>query len=374
MTIPPFLIGAALVFWGWQSGNLVAGIALGIVLEAPRYLKFRLDLGAVEHSRIADLSTIGFVALTVLLAANRGISRGILEAFIWAPAALAPVMLAQLLAAAASVLKSDPARLELRAGKVVSQEKSLSFREVMRLYFADTEGEIVGRGFFKVPRNIEVPLGYPSPFWEIGFGAAEVEVDETTGVVKILKYVSLTDAGKMIHPLQCHGQDEGAAVFGLGLTLFEDLIYQDGQLVNPNLVDYRLPRFGDLPGSFRTHVAEEGGGHNFIILRADEAKNYYVQFAASRGETTVRAEAVSNLYLEPAHMLSPRRSKALLALGWNPPTPGQSPNFYRDWEVRDEQTRREMARLAIRTLVEIYGLKPTEAVGLKLHLQRSEAA
>jgi len=167
---------------------------------------------------------------------------------------------AQLLAAAASVLKSDPARLELRAGKVVSQEKSLSFREVMRLYFADTEGEIVGRGFFKVPRNIEVPLGYPSPFWEIGFGAAEVEVDETTGVVKILKYVSLTDAGKMIHPLQCHGQDEGAAVFGLGLTLFEDLIYQDGQLVNPNLVDYRLPRFGDLPGSFRTHVAEEGGG------------------------------------------------------------------------------------------------------------------
>jgi transglutaminase-like putative cysteine protease len=97
MIIPPFLIGAALVFWGWQSGNLLAGIVLGIVLEAPRRLKFRLDLGTVEHSRIADLSTIGFVALTVLLAANRGISRGILEAFIWAPAALAPVMLAQML-------------------------------------------------------------------------------------------------------------------------------------------------------------------------------------------------------------------------------------------------------------------------------------
>jgi len=121
-------------------------------------------------------------------------------------------------------------------------------------------------------------------------------------------------------------------------------------------------------------IVEEGATHNFIILRADEAKNYYVQFAASRGETTVRAEAVSNLYLEPAHMLSPRRSKALLALGWNPPTPGQSPNFYRDWEVRDAETRREMARLALRTLIEIYGLKPTEPVGLKLHLQRSEAA
>ena len=56
-------------------------------------------------------------------------------------------------------------------------------------------------------------------------------------------------------------------------------------------------------------IVEEGGEHNFFILCADEAKNYYVQFAASRGETTVRAEAVSNLYLEPTHMLSPRRSR-----------------------------------------------------------------
>ncbi len=97
MIAPPFLVGAVLAFWGWQSGHLVAGIALGIALEAPRYLKLRLDLGALEHSRIADLSTVGFVTLAVLLAADRGISHGILEAFIWTPAALAPVMLAQLL-------------------------------------------------------------------------------------------------------------------------------------------------------------------------------------------------------------------------------------------------------------------------------------
>ncbi|MEK7210213.1 MAG: molybdopterin cofactor-binding domain-containing protein, partial [Candidatus Binatota bacterium] len=166
----------------------------------------------------------------------------------------------QLLSAAASVLGTEPPKLQLKEGTIVFQGRSLTFREVMRRYFADSEGEIAGRGFFKVPRNIEVPLGYPSPFWEIGFGAAEVEVDEMTGEVKILKYVSLTDAGKMIHPLQCHGQDEGAAVFGMGQALFEDLVYQDGQLVNPNLVDYRLPRFSDLPRSFHSHILEEGGG------------------------------------------------------------------------------------------------------------------
>jgi transglutaminase-like putative cysteine protease len=97
MIAPPFLVAAVLAFWGWQSGHLIVGLALGIVLEAPRYLKLRLELGAVEHSRIADLSTVGFVTLVVLLAANRGISHGILEAFTWAPAALAPIMLAQLL-------------------------------------------------------------------------------------------------------------------------------------------------------------------------------------------------------------------------------------------------------------------------------------
>ena len=97
MIAAPFLVAAVLAFWGWQSGHLIVGLALGIVLEAPRYLKLRLELGVVEHSRIADLSTVGFVALVVLLAANRGISHGILEAFIWAPAALAPIMLAQLL-------------------------------------------------------------------------------------------------------------------------------------------------------------------------------------------------------------------------------------------------------------------------------------
>ena len=97
MIAPPFLIGAVLAFWGWQSGHLLAGIVLGIALEAPRYLKLRLELGAAEHSRIADLSTVGFVTLAALLAANGGISRGILEAFIWAPASLAPIMLAQML-------------------------------------------------------------------------------------------------------------------------------------------------------------------------------------------------------------------------------------------------------------------------------------
>ena len=64
--------------------------------------------------------------------------------------------------------------IRLDNGMVVCGEQKLSFPEVMQRHFRDTEGEIWGRGFFKVPRNDSVPLGYPSPFWEIGLGAAEV--------------------------------------------------------------------------------------------------------------------------------------------------------------------------------------------------------
>ena len=167
---------------------------------------------------------------------------------------------AQFLQAAASVFRAPASDIRLDNGMAICGEQKLTFREVMQRHFRDTEGEIWGRGFYKVPRDDNVPLGYPSPFWEIGLGAAEVEVDAETGEAKILRYVSLTDAGKMINPVQCHAQDEGAAVFGLGQALFEDLAYQDGQLLNGSLIDYRLPRFTDLPPTFITFVMEGGGG------------------------------------------------------------------------------------------------------------------
>jgi CO/xanthine dehydrogenase Mo-binding subunit len=166
----------------------------------------------------------------------------------------------QLLAAAASVLGAEAAEVTLQEGKLTARGKSLALRDVMRRCFGEAEGEIIGRGYYKVPRNDAVPLGYPSPFWEIGFGAAEVEIDEETGEVKLANYVSLTDAGKMINPQQCRGQDEGAAVFGLGQALFEDLVYQNGELLNGGLIDYRLPRFSDVPRGFETIILEDGGG------------------------------------------------------------------------------------------------------------------
>jgi hypothetical protein len=99
MSLPPFLIGAALLFWGWQAGSLVAALPLALLLELVPRLKLRFAFTDTDYARIADLSTVAFVVLAVFLSANRGVSHGILAAFQWLPAALAPILLAQRLGA-----------------------------------------------------------------------------------------------------------------------------------------------------------------------------------------------------------------------------------------------------------------------------------
>jgi len=99
LAAPPLMVGAALAFWGWQSGNLVVGVALALALELPRWVTLRIDLGVKEHSTIADLCTIGFVLLALIIGANRGIAQGVLQAFIWLPVVLSPILAAQFVSA-----------------------------------------------------------------------------------------------------------------------------------------------------------------------------------------------------------------------------------------------------------------------------------
>jgi CO/xanthine dehydrogenase Mo-binding subunit len=97
-------------------------------------------------------------------------------------------------------------------------------------------------------------------FWEIGMGSAEVAVDEETGEVTLDRYISVADVGKAIHPEGCVGQEEGASMMGIGHTMFEQMIYQAGELVTAGLIDYRVPRFSDVPREFETVLVENEDG------------------------------------------------------------------------------------------------------------------
>ena len=55
------------------------------------------------------------------------------------------------------------------------------------------------------------------------------------------------DVGRAINPQLVERQDEGATLQGIGNALFEEMVYEDGLLLNDTLLDYRVPSFEDLP-------------------------------------------------------------------------------------------------------------------------------
>jgi transglutaminase-like putative cysteine protease len=99
MSLPPFLVGAAVLFWGWQGGNLPIAVPVALLLEAPRWVRLRFAFEDADYARIADLCTVFFVGTAVVLAANRGVAQGVIGAVQWLPAILSPILLAQHLGA-----------------------------------------------------------------------------------------------------------------------------------------------------------------------------------------------------------------------------------------------------------------------------------
>ena len=90
--------------------------------------------------------------------------------------------------------------------------------------------------------------------------ACEVEVDTETGIVKVKRLHAELYVGRVINPLLCDLQVEGSVLFGLGQSLFEELVFDtDGRITNPNLSDYMIPSFEDTPPELTVHLLEPAG-------------------------------------------------------------------------------------------------------------------
>jgi len=77
---------------------------------------------------------------------------------------------------------------------------------------------------------------------------ADVSVDRETGVVRVMRFTAIQDAGIAIHPDYVEGQMQGGAAQGIGWALTEELLYDErGVLRNPGFLDYRIPVCSDLP-------------------------------------------------------------------------------------------------------------------------------
>jgi CO/xanthine dehydrogenase Mo-binding subunit len=132
----------------------------------------------------------------------------------------------------------------------------VSFGEVIVRWFGGDAGEVTGVGTL---RRDGATKKMP-PFWEVGVVGVEVGVDEETGVVRVDQLVTVADVGFAMNPKAVEGQDLGAATQGLGGALFEELVYDGPQLVNPNVVEYRVPRMKDLATKIDTMIVERGDG------------------------------------------------------------------------------------------------------------------
>ncbi|HTF91592.1 MAG TPA: molybdopterin cofactor-binding domain-containing protein, partial [Verrucomicrobiae bacterium] len=157
----------------------------------------------------------------------------------------------------AQTMGVKPNQIQIVDGALVCGESRLTFKEAFERRFGKgSGGEMIGRG----EAGPEITDNKLPVFWEVGMGIAEVDIDRETGEVKLKKFISVADVGKAIHPGHCVAQEEGAAMQGIGHTFFEQLIYDNGQLINPNLVDYRIPTFNEVPAEFHTVLVENGDG------------------------------------------------------------------------------------------------------------------
>ena len=165
----------------------------------------------------------------------------------------------QLLRIAARALGAPGAALRVDAGAVCHGERRVEHAALLRAHFGMAGGELIGRGVV-APGPSAAPLGGSTPFWETAVGAAEVTVDVETGAITVEDYVSVADVGRCINPLSCETQDEGAVVQGLGHTLFEEMVYEGGQLMNGTLLAYRVPRADDVASRLQCRFVENADG------------------------------------------------------------------------------------------------------------------
>lgn len=112
-------------------------------------------------------------------------------------------------------------------------------------------GELIGTATYDARRG-----GEDHAFWTPVGQAALVAVNPTTGQTAVLRFVTACDVGRALNPQAVEQQLEGGAGQGIALALYEEIVYDGGQVVNPNFKDYRIPGPTELPYESETILIE----------------------------------------------------------------------------------------------------------------------
>ena len=171
-------------------------------------------------------------------------------------------LLARILDLAAEMLEARADDLVASQGRVFvrgAAHRTVTIAEVAKsAHYRNDGAQLMVEHFYDPPTEQPGPdgKGNKSAAYAFGFHGAEVEVDEETGEVQILRYVAAHDIGCAINPKGVEGQVEGGIAQGLGFALFEEMFADDGQTLMASLQDYRIPVALDVPEAIETILVE----------------------------------------------------------------------------------------------------------------------
>jgi CO/xanthine dehydrogenase Mo-binding subunit len=99
--------------------------------------------------------------------------------------------------------------------------------------------------------------GDPHAGFVVAAHRAVVDVDPELGLVRVVRVDTAQDVGRALNPMAITGQLEGGIMMGTGFAVMEQLVVEDGVILNPTFTDYLIPTFMDAP-DVETRIIEEG--------------------------------------------------------------------------------------------------------------------
>jgi len=173
----------------------------------------------------------------------------------------------EILEIASNILNANPEELGMKDGRVfvkANPEKGKPLKEIPILgrYVTGAGHPVLGKGYYCTAGEgtiMDLETGQAanaSIFWMYGAQIAEVEIDPETGEIIVKRVIAAHDVGKVINPLLLEGQFQGSMVMGLGGTLLEELVWENGKTLNPSFVDYKVPNAIGLPEMISIFVEE----------------------------------------------------------------------------------------------------------------------
>ncbi|MFH0867208.1 MAG: xanthine dehydrogenase family protein molybdopterin-binding subunit [Bacteroidota bacterium] len=166
---------------------------------------------------------------------------------------------------ASKLLNIEASDFTYKNGSMSAGDKEIKMDKVVReMHFASNELCVV-EYFYEPPSSFQDKkfMGDVSGNYAFASQAIEVEVDTVTGNVRVLNIWVSQDVGRVLNPVGLQGQIEGGVATGIGFALTEEMIYENGILINPSFHGYKLLTSMDMPDV-----------HFFPVETYDEAGPY----------------------------------------------------------------------------------------------------